>query len=266
MNLLPRSFATMALAVAAVPGVAPLAAPLHQHGHPAVGQHRAEHGRTNGTGTGADRGNGHGTTRPQPHAPGRPAAHPAGRPVGHGMGKAAPVSARVAAPSAGGWTEQNPASPAVLSAAGFAAVSLSETFGGTYVVEHVKRAEAQVVEGENYRLTLRIALLENEVLGARKDCTVVVWSRPWLKPADELTSADCQNAGTAVPAAPAAPAVAAKVVVADAKVAPVAVKADAKPVDPKHACLAGKADKAEKVVRADKAAKAEQPGRAPVRV
>jgi Cystatin domain len=153
MNLLPRSFATMALAVAAVPGVAPLAAPLHQHGNPA----------------------------------------------GHAAGQAAPVSARVATPSAGGWTEQDPASPAVLGAAGFAAVSLSETFGGTYVVEHIKHAESQVVEGENFRLKLRIAQLKDDVLGARKDCTVVVWSRPWLKPADQLTSADCQNAGTAVP-------------------------------------------------------------------
>jgi hypothetical protein len=245
MNLLPRSFATMALAVAAVPGVAPLAAHLPPHGHPA-GQHPAGHGHAHGTG------------RPQPHVPGRPGGHPAGHLIGHGTGKAAPVSARVAAaPAAGGWTEQNPASPAVLSAAGFAAVSLSETFGGDYVVEHVKRAQAQVVEGENYRLTLRIALLEDQVLGARKDCTVVVWSRPWLKPADELTSADCQSVGTAMPAAPAAPAVAAKVVVADAKVAPVAVQADAKLVDSKHACLTGKAGKA---------AKAQKPGRASVRV
>ena len=179
----------MALAVAAVPGVAPLAAPLHQHGHPA-GQHPARHGRA------------------------------------HAAGKTAPASARVATPSAGGWTEQNPASPAVLGAAGFAAVSLSETFGGTYVVEHIKHAESQVVEGENFRLKIRVAQLKNDVLGARKDCTVVVWSRPWLKPADQLTSADCQNAGTAIPATPAAPAVGAKVVLADAKVTPVAVKAE----------------------------------------
>jgi hypothetical protein len=144
----------------------------------------------------------------------------------------------------------------------FAAVSLSETFGGTYVVERIKQAESQVVEGENFRLKLRIAQLKNDVLGARKDCTVVVWSRPWLKPADQLTSADCQNAGTAVPAAPAAPAVAAKVVDADAKV-PAAVagkKADGKLVDPKHACLAQKSGKA------GKAAKAQNADKAPVRV
>jgi Cystatin domain len=233
MNLLPRSFATMALAVAAVPGVAPLAAPLHQHGHPAA-QHPARHGHA------------HGAVRPQPHAPGRPGGHPVSHLAGHVAGKAAPASARVATSTAGGWTEQNPASPAVLGAAGFAAVSLSETFGGTYVVEHIKHAESQVVEGENFRLKLRVAQLKNDVLGARKDCTVVVWSRPWLKPADQLTSADCQNAGTAVPAAPAAPAVGAKVVVADAKV-----------TAPKHARLHGKAEKV---------AKTDKPGKASARV
>jgi hypothetical protein len=216
MNLLPRSFATMALAVAAVPGVAPLAAPFHQPGH--------------------------GTAHTQPHL----AGHPVGHLAGHVAGKAAPASARVATPTAGGWTEQNPASPAVLGAAGFAAVSLSETFGGHYVVEDVRHAASQVVEGENFRLKLRIAQLQNEVLGARKDCTVVVWSRPWLKPADQLTSADCQNVDTAVPAAPAAPAVGAKVVVADAEV-----------VAPKHACPHGKAEKVTKT---------EKPGKASVRV
>jgi hypothetical protein len=236
MNLLPRSFATMALAVAAVPGVAPLAAPLHQHGHPAA-QHPARHGHAHGA-TGANHGKGHGTAHPMPHAPGRPGGPAVGHLTGHVAGKAAPVSARVATPAAGGWTVQNPASPAVLSAAGFAAVSLSETFGGTYVVEHIKHAESQVVEGENFRLKLRVAQLEDDVLGARKDCTVVVWSRPWLKPADQLTSADCQSVGTAVPATPAAPASAAKVVVADANVAPVAAKG----------------------------AKAEKSGKAPVRV
>jgi hypothetical protein len=107
-----------------------------------------------------------------------------------------------------------------LGAASFAVVNLSETFGKQYVVERVKRAESQFVEGENFRLELRIALVQNEILGTRKDCAVVVWSRPWLKPADQLTSFDCQNVETA------APAVATKVVVADAKVAPAAAKAD----------------------------------------
>jgi hypothetical protein len=53
-----------------------------------------------------------------PHAPGRPGGHPVGHPAGHVAGKAAPGSAAVATPTAGGWTEQNPASPAVLNAAG----------------------------------------------------------------------------------------------------------------------------------------------------
>ena len=247
----------MALAVAAVPGVAPLAAHLQpQHGHPA-GQHQAkQHPPVRANGHGNVHGNshapgGHGDSHPLPHAPGRPGGHPAGRSFGHGPGShAAPVSAPLAAPTAGGWTKQNPASPAVLDAARFAVVKLGQTLGGSYVVEDVKRAESQVVAGENFRLTLRIALLQDEILGARKDCTVVVWSRPWLKPADLLTSFDCQSLDTAVPAAPAAPAHAAKVVVADAEVAPAAVRADSKLVDSKHACLVGKAGKAEKVAEA----------------
>jgi len=254
----------MALAVAAVPGVAPLAAHLQpQHGHPA-GQHQPKHAPARGIGHGNTHGGGHGISHPQPHAPGRPVGHPAGHPIGHGAGtKAAPVSAAVAAPTAGGWTEQNPASPAVLNAARFAVVNLSETFGGRYVVEDIKQAESQVVAGENLRIKLRIALLQNEILGARKDCTVVVWSRPWLKPADQLTSFDCQSLDAAVPAAPAAPALAAKAVDADAKVVPAAVagkKADGKLVDPKHACLAQKSGKA------GKAAKAQNADKAPVRV
>ena len=67
------------------------------------------------------------------------------------------------------------------------------------------------MEGTNFQLKLRIAQLQGELLGARKDCTVVVWSRPWLKPADKLTSFDCQSEDTAVPAAPVAPALDRKV-------------------------------------------------------
>ena len=257
----------MALAVAAVPGVAPLAVHLHpQHGHPPAALHQPKHAPARANGHGGAHGAGHGISHPQPHTPVHPGGRPVGHPFGHGPGtKAAPAAAPVTAPKAGGWTEQNPASPAVLAAARFAVGSLSETFGGQYVVEHIKRAESQVVEGANYRIELRIALDQNEILGARKDCTVVVWSRPWLKPADLLTSFDCQSVDAAVPAAPAAPAVAAKAVVADAKIAPVAVaaKADGKLVDPKHACLVGRAGKGEKAVKAEKV---EQVGKAPVRV
>jgi len=91
----------------------------------------------------------------------------------------------------------------VLGAATFAVQSLSQTLGKHYVVENINAPEMQVVEGVNIRFKLRIAQLDGEILGARKDCLVDVWSRPWLKPADELVSADCQS----VDAAPAAPAV-----------------------------------------------------------
>ena len=197
MNLLPRSFATLALAVSAVPGVAPLAAHVHLPQHPAA----------------------HTAALPKVKQPTVPKP-----------------------PATGGWTVQNPASAAVLNAATFAVESLSQTLGRHYVVEDVQHAQSQVVEGTNFQLKLRIAQLQGEILGGRKDCTVVVWSRPWLKPADKLTSFDCQSEDAAVPAAPVAPALVHRVVVADAKVAPkVAPKADK--IDAKHACLVAKHEK-----------------------
>jgi len=135
MKLFPRGLASLTLAVAAVPAVAPLTGP----------------------------------------APGSGPGH---------------------VPTVGGWTRQDPDSPDVRQAATFAVVNLSEVFGHHYVVEHVKRAESQVVEGVNYRLTVHIAEVRDEILGTRKDCTVVVWSRPWHKPADLLTSFDCQTVDT----------------------------------------------------------------------
>jgi hypothetical protein len=181
MNLLPRSFATLALAVSAVPGVAPLAAHLHpQQNLPAA------HHAVRPVGQHVNHTVDHPNVRSMPHALVRPAASPVAE------------NPSPTVPATGGWTEQNPASPEVLAAATFAVVDLSREFGGHYVVEDVTQARTQVVEGTNFQLKLRIAQLQGEILGARKDCTVVVWSRPWLKPTDELTSADCQSVDAAV--------------------------------------------------------------------
>ncbi|HWG22560.1 cystatin domain-containing protein [Actinospica sp.] len=98
----------------------------------------------------------------------------------------------IPAPAPGGWTRQSPDAPSVRLAATFAVTVLGREFGHPYVVERISRAESQVVEGADYRVRMRIAEVQDSILGARKDCTVVVWSRPWLKPADVLTSFDCQ--------------------------------------------------------------------------
>jgi len=222
MNLLPRSVATLTLAVSAVPGVAPLAAHPHPQQHRPMAQHAAVHHVVGHPAVA------HVAAHPLPHALIRPAirplVHPMVRPVleaklpgavrltihavAHPVAKVA--ADKTAAPTPerpGGWTPQNPASPAVLGAATFAVQSLSQTLGKHYVVENIDRADSQVVEGVDYRLKLRIAQLDGEILGARKDCTVGVWSRPWLKPADKLVSADCQSVDAALPAAPVAPAI-----------------------------------------------------------
>ena len=141
MKLLPRGLASLVLALAAVPGIAPLAA--------------------------AD-------------------AAPAHVPT--------PVPApMIPAPAPGSWTRQDPHSPAVRLAASFAVTQLGQEFGQPYVVVRIKAAESQVVEGENFRIRMRIAQVQDEILGGRKDCTVVVWSRPWMHPADVLTSFTCQS-------------------------------------------------------------------------
>ena len=151
MNLLPRSVATLTLAVSAVPGVAPLAAHVH----------------------------------PQQHA----VAHPAAAPTHQGM--------------PGGWMPQNVSSPFVLHAATFAVGDLSQQLGGPYVVETIEHAQSQVVAGTNIQLKLRIARVQDEILGARKECTVTVWSKPSAKAAEKVTSFTCQSVD-ALPAAPAA--------------------------------------------------------------
>jgi Cystatin domain len=136
LRFFPRGLASLALAVAAVPGVAPLTAP---------------------------------SLAPVP----------------------SPVP-MIPAPAPGGWTRQDPDSPAVRLAATFAVTQLGREFGHPYVVVRIRSAESQVVEGENIRVRMRIAELDDAILGARKDCTAVVWSRPWLHPTDVLTSFDCQ--------------------------------------------------------------------------
>jgi hypothetical protein len=166
MNLLPRSVATLTLAVSAVPGVAPLAAhALPQH-HAAV--HAVAHA----------------------HAFVRPAARPVVRP--------AAASKRQGMP--GGWTPQSVNAPQVLQAASFAVGDLSEEFGGQYVVETVEHARSQVVAGTNIQLKLRIARVQNEILGARKECTVTVWSKPAAKADEKVTSFTCQAVDAALPA------------------------------------------------------------------
>jgi hypothetical protein len=140
LKLFPRGLASLTLAIAAVPGMAPLTA-----------QAQAQ----------------------------TPAPVPTPMPM-------------IPAPAPGGWTWQNPDVPGVRQAATFAVTVLGQEFGHPYVVERISGAESQVVEGADYRVRLRIAEVRDSILGARKDCTVVVWSRPWLKPADLLTSFDCQ--------------------------------------------------------------------------
>jgi hypothetical protein len=277
MNLLPRSVATLTLAVSAVPGVAPLAAHMHaQHlphhatvhavrpvaGHPAAhavhpAVHPAQHAKP------------HALVRPAIHSAAHPAAHPAvhvalhpivveaklpgaDRPLVHpaaahlatkgGVRKTAlPATAEP-----GGWTRQDSDSPLVLGAATFAVDSLSQTFGRHYVVEHITDAETQVVEGTNVKIKLRIAQLKGEILGARKDCTVEVWSRIGAKPADKLTSFDCQSVDTAVPAAQ-------KAVPGAVKAVPGAVKQHAAKPAADRKRDAAKAPKADK--KAEAAAK-----------
>jgi hypothetical protein len=140
MKFFPRSLATLTLAVAAVPGVAPLTVQA-------------------------------------------PVSTPAHVP--------APVP-MIPAPTPGGWTQQDSDSPNVRQAATFAVTALGREFGHPYVVTRLKAAESQVVDGVNYRIRMRIAEVDDSILGPRKDCTAYIWSRPWLKNADVLTSFTCQ--------------------------------------------------------------------------
>jgi len=145
MKLFPRGLATLTLAVAAVPGVAPLTV----------------------------------------QAPVSSPAH---------VSASAPM---IPAPRPGGWTGQDPDSPGVRQAATFAVTALGREFGHPYVVERLRAAESQVVDGVDYRIRMRIAEVDDAILGARKNCTAYIWSRPWLKTADVLTSFTCQAVDSA---------------------------------------------------------------------
>jgi hypothetical protein len=99
-------------------------------------------------------------------------------------------------PTPGGWTQLDPNSPTARHAATFAATALGREFGHPYVVVRLKAAESQVVDGLNLRLRMRIAEVDDQILGARKECTVTIWSRPWLSKPDALTSFTCQAIDT----------------------------------------------------------------------
>lgn len=121
-------------------------------------------------------------------------AVPGAAPLTASADAAAPASPMpmIPAPLPGGWTEQNPDSPAVRHVTTFAVTMLSEEFGHPYVVPRIREAESQVIDGIDYRLRFSIAEADDKILGTRKDCTVYVWSRPWLNPPNVLTSFDCQ--------------------------------------------------------------------------
>ena len=231
MNLLPRSVATLTLAVSAVPGVAPLATthgrPQHHAVVPAVARphafvrpvlHLAVRPvvRPAAVHPGA-------AVRPAVHPDAHLAVHPALSVRPHALAHPAGAPARQNMP--GAWVPQNVGSPQVLQAASFAVGDLSEQFGGHYVVETVDRAESQVVEGTTLQLKLRIARVQDDVLGARKDCTVTVWSKPSAKADEKVTSFTCQAVDAALPAAPAAAHPVVESVAAKRAVAPLAAVA-----------------------------------------
>ena len=99
----------------------------------------------------------------------------------------------------GGWTPQDPGTPQVRAAAVFAAHSLSQELARDLVVEQITEAESEAVAGTDYRIAFRLAQLQDDVLGSRDDCTVVVYRPAAPQAAEQLTSFDCQN--LAAPAA-----------------------------------------------------------------
>jgi hypothetical protein len=102
----------------------------------------------------------------------------------------AALAAPVALPNPGGWIPADPSSPPVQAEAAVAAQYLSQQFGRQFVVERIDRAETQVVEGSDYRLRLRVAQIDDDLLGARQTCVVTVWSKPWEQ-SNEVTSYTC---------------------------------------------------------------------------
>lgn len=108
----------------------------------------------------------------------------------------------VSAPVAGGWTPLDPSSPTVTNAAGVAVTYLSEQFARNYIVENITSAQSQIVSGVDYRLQMRIAQLNDDELGARKDCEAVVWKPP-ATASEEVTSFVCQDVSPNAPLPPA---------------------------------------------------------------
>jgi hypothetical protein len=92
-----------------------------------------------------------------------------------------------------GWAPADPGSALVTSAATFAAGQLGEEFAGVYVVEDVHSAATQVVSGTNVLLRIRVARVRNAILGARKECGVVVYLPPGAHRQARLASFTCQS-------------------------------------------------------------------------
>ena len=159
---LARRLSSLALAVGAIPGPA-----LYAYPHPAP---------AGGSGTSA-----------APVAPVAPAPAP-GPGAGVDPDGSAPGDATPA-----GWTVADPSSPLVRTAAAFAAGRLGEEFAGEYVVEDIRSAATQAVAGTDVALQLRIARVQDAVLGARKECGVVVYVPAGARPKDSLASFTCQS-------------------------------------------------------------------------
>ncbi len=90
----------------------------------------------------------------------------------------------------GGWSEVSVTDDGVVAAAAFAVRAQQAAMGedgdqGNLTLEKIEAAEQQVVQGMNYRLTLRV--LEE---GTARTAEAVVWARVWLDEVDryQLTS------------------------------------------------------------------------------
>jgi hypothetical protein len=154
MKQLPRRLAALTLALAAVPGSAVAAA------------HSANP-----------------VTPANPNVNVNPAA-PAPNPGGPHLD----------GPRPGGWVLEDVSSPAVRAAADFAVTTLSEIFAHTYVIEEIDSAQSQVASKTDMHLQFRIAQLDDGILGARKDCSAVVFTPAGTQPQqDQLTSFTCQS-------------------------------------------------------------------------
>lgn len=137
---------------------------------------------------------------PALHAYPHPYPHPVPS-AGPGAGVTPGGPTRGDAP--GGWASADPGSALVRSAAAFAAGRLGEEFAGEYVVEDIHSAATEVVDGMNVALQLRIARVQDSILGARKECGVVVYVPSGARPQDQLVDFTCQSVDS--PAAVEAP-------------------------------------------------------------